>query len=67
VPLFNPRNQIWSDHFQWSNENRGILEGKTPCGLATIALLQINDSDMLTIRQLLARVGLFADLDVVAH
>lgn len=62
VPLFNPRVQVWSDHFQWSSQVRGVLEGKTPCGRATIALLQINDSDMLAIRQLLTRVGLFAEI-----
>jgi len=63
VPLFNPRTQLWSDHFQWSSRDSGVLEGKTPCGRATIALLQINDPDMLAIRQLLASVGLFAQID----
>ncbi|HTU22315.1 MAG TPA: HNH endonuclease signature motif containing protein [Gemmataceae bacterium] len=63
VPLFNPRTQVWSEHFQWSRQDRGVLDGKTPCGRATIALLQINDPDMLTIRQLLARVGLFPEIE----
>jgi hypothetical protein len=43
------------------------MEGKTPCGRATIALLQMNDPDMLAIRQLLASVGLFAEIDNDSH
>lgn len=62
LPLFNPRTQVWSDHFQWSNEERGVLEGKTPCGRATIAQLQMNDSEMVAIRQLLATLGLLPEI-----
>jgi hypothetical protein len=39
------------------------LQGKTSCGRATIGLLQINDADMLTIRQLLASAGLFTEIE----
>jgi hypothetical protein len=63
VPSFNPRTQVWTDHFQWSSQDRGVLDGKTPCGRATIAPLQINDPDMLAIRQLLSRVGLFPEIE----
>lgn len=62
VPLFHPRRQLWTDHFQWSVQELGVLEGKTPCGRATIALLHINDADMVAIRQLLATLGLFTEV-----
>jgi hypothetical protein len=64
VPLFRPRRDSWPDHFQWSVQEVGVLEGKTPCGRATIALLQINDPDMVAIRQLLATLGLFTEIHV---
>jgi hypothetical protein len=66
VPLFHPRRQIWLDHFQWSSQELGVLEGKTPCGRATIAQLHINDPDMVSIRQLLATLGLFTEIRVAA-
>jgi hypothetical protein len=34
--LFNPRRHKWSRHFRW---NGPILEGRTPIGRATIAVL----------------------------
>jgi hypothetical protein len=58
-PLFNPRTDVWAEHFQWSAQEAGVLEGKTPRGRATIARLQINDGDMVAIRRLLATLGLF--------
>ncbi|MHB1422667.1 MAG: HNH endonuclease [Gemmataceae bacterium] len=66
VHLFNPRRQMWLDHFQWSSQELGLLEGKTPCGRATIVQLHINDPDMAAIRQLLATLGLFAEIQT-AH
>ncbi len=39
VPLFNPRRDIWSEHFRLEN---GIFIGLTPNARATIRLLQIN-------------------------
>lgn len=50
--------------FQWSIETLGFLEGRTAIGRATIDRLQINDSDMVRLRQLLAELGLFAELQV---
>ena len=41
VPLFNPRQQVWDDHFEWMTN--GIeLRGKTPIGRATIHRLKLN-------------------------
>jgi hypothetical protein len=62
VPLFHPRRDLWADHFQWSIQERGVLEGKTARGRATIAQLHINAPDMVSIRQLLATLGLFTEI-----
>jgi hypothetical protein len=62
VPLFNPRTDLWSDHFQWSDKEPGTVQGKTVCGRATIARLQMNHPDLRAIRQLLAELGLFAEI-----
>ncbi len=62
-PLFHPRRDFWPVHFQWSDVDFGALEGMTASGRATIARLQINDPDMVTIRQLLARLGLFSEVN----
>lgn len=62
VPLYNPRLQVWSDHFEWSMETIGLLIGRTPCGRATIARLRMNDTDVVATRQLLAELGLFPEL-----
>jgi HNH endonuclease len=42
VPLFNPRQQIWSEHFVWSVDGRQII-GITPTGRATCKRLDMND------------------------
>ncbi|MCB8944649.1 MAG: HNH endonuclease [Ardenticatenaceae bacterium] len=41
VPLFNPRYQIWHDHFRW-HENGTIMVGLTAVGRATIEALSLN-------------------------
>lgn len=61
-PLFHPRVDVWQEHFQWSSESPGVLAGKTPRGRATISQLQMNAADMVAIRQLLATLGLFAEI-----
>lgn len=42
VLLFNPRQQIWLEHFLWSANGRTIV-GVTPTGRATCKRLDIND------------------------
>jgi hypothetical protein len=42
VPLFNPRQQQWSDHFIWTADGLKIV-GITPIGRATSARFDIND------------------------
>ena len=62
VALFNPRTDRWPEHFAWSSHDIGTLEGLTPIGRATIVRLQINHAHQLTIRKLLASVGLFPEV-----
>lgn len=62
VPLFNPRTQVWSEHFVWSDEDIGVLKGLTICGQATIARLQMNIPSVVAIRRLLAEAGLFDEV-----
>jgi HNH endonuclease len=50
VKLFNPRAQIWADHFQWAEDGIRIL-GKTPIGRATVGAIHLSDDpDALAVR-----------------
>lgn len=51
VPLFNPRADIWSEHFRIEN---GIFIGLTPNARATIRLLQINNVARIEERSILS-------------
>jgi HNH endonuclease len=42
LPLFNPRNQLWQDHFTWSGDATKIV-GTTAIGRATCDRLDMND------------------------
>ena len=41
VPLFNPRDQIWSEHFAWNGDGTLVL-GLTEIGRATLSRLRMN-------------------------
>lgn len=56
VPIFNPRRERWSEHFEWIADGTVIL-GKTPAGRATVAALQMNHPEMVITRRLWAAVG----------
>jgi hypothetical protein len=50
VKLFNPRTQIWSEHFFWTKDGLQIV-GKTPTGRATVKVLHLSDdADALEVR-----------------
>jgi hypothetical protein len=49
VKLFNPRWQIWNEHFEFSRDNTEII-GKTACGRATVESLQMNNFYQTTAR-----------------
>lgn len=50
VSLFNPRRQVWSEHFAWSGDGSRIL-GLTPIGRATVIALQLNNLIAVTVRR----------------
>ena len=47
--LFNPRTQLWNDHFCW-REDGIFISGLTPTGRATVAALQMNNEYILPAR-----------------
>ena len=58
VPLFHPRQQMWTQHFRWSSTAEHQIEGTTPCGRATVDRLMMNDPEMVGIRQVLVELGI---------
>lgn len=56
-PLFNPRQQVWAEHFRWDYTGLYLI-GRTVVGRATIAALQMNeDADALTVRSYWIEAG----------
>lgn len=49
IPVFNPRQMLWNEHFIWSKDALQVLP-KTEIGRITIELLQLNRPRILTIR-----------------
>lgn len=41
ISLFNPRLQVWSEHFEWT-EDSTLIRGLTSTGRATVTRLQMN-------------------------
>jgi hypothetical protein len=58
APLFNPRTQRWSAHFQWSERQAFVIEALSPTGQATIARLQMNHAEIVEVRRWLAHCGI---------
>lgn len=56
TPLFNPRRQVWHEHFVWSTDGLWIL-GLTAVGRATIATLALNRDRVINIREADKAVG----------
>lgn len=51
TPLFHPRKHVWEEHFVWV----GIeIHGTTPIGRVTVNVLDLNGSERIEFRQLLA-------------
>lgn len=63
VALFHPRTQCWADHFQWTLEPPYVLVGRSAQGRATVARLQMNHPDLVSIRRFLATLGMAWCLD----
>ncbi len=56
VPLFHPRQDIWREHFSWS-EDGGEIVGLTPIGRATIAAFNMNHREIIEARRRWVVVG----------
>lgn len=56
VPLFDPRQQRWQEHFVWSENHLRII-GLTPTGRATITLLHLNRPSLLRLRGALIAIN----------
>lgn len=50
APLFNPRTQQWSDHFQWSDDGSEMV-GMTAVGRATVTALRLNNEYLVASRR----------------
>lgn len=59
--LYNPRSDVWLDHFGWSTVAAFEIAGKTPIGRATANRLQMNRADVIVVRQLLGALGIFPE------
>jgi hypothetical protein len=58
VPLFNPRRDDWSGHFQWSIADSQWLEARSAIGRATLELLELNAPHRRQVRHGLMALGL---------
>jgi hypothetical protein len=56
VPIFNPRTQIWNEHFEMSKNGTQII-GKTPIGRGTVEALKLNDERVVAVRVEWVAVG----------
>jgi hypothetical protein len=56
VRLFHPREQRWARHFRWSVDFIQI-DGLTACGRATVAMLDLNHTELLEARRLWTNAG----------
>lgn len=54
--LFNPRRQVWSEHFRW-NETCDSIIGLSPTGRATVDALDLNRPILVIARQLWVEAG----------
>jgi hypothetical protein len=50
APLFNPRREVWAEHFAWI-EGGAHIAGRTPPGRATVAALALNRPLLVRARQ----------------
>jgi hypothetical protein len=58
VPLFNPRQEDWNEHFRLDAES-GLVRGVTGVGRAMVGLLQMNGELQLNARIAWMHLGLF--------
>ena len=54
--LFNPRTDLWSEHFRWSGAE---LVGTTDVGRVTVVVLRINRAEIVARRTVLMAEGAY--------
>ena len=57
VKLYNPRIDIWTDHFIWDQPKTSII-GISPIGRATVHCLKVNRPEAVNLREVLRRFGI---------
>jgi hypothetical protein len=62
VPLFNPRQQKWTRHFEWSADSTRII-GRTRSGRATVIALQMNHPTIVMTRSVWVSFGSHPPVD----
>ena len=62
TPLFNPRTQIWNEHFEF-NDDKAEITGKTVCGRATVIALRSNYEQAAIARRVWTSFGLYPPKD----
>ena len=50
VPLYDPRRQVWHEHFYW-NKDGALILGQTACGRATVVVIQLNNEHLVKARR----------------
>ena len=60
VLLFNPRKDIWNEHFKWNKEK---IVGTTNRGRATVQALKLNNEIILPVRKRWIAAGWFPPSD----
>lgn len=56
VPLYNPRKDVWKEHFAWNEDFTEII-GISPTGRATVKALKLNREGVRNLRQVLFGAG----------
>ncbi len=56
IPFFNPRTQVWGEHFGW-NEDYSHIIALTATGRVTVLALGLNRQILLELRAFLYRMG----------
>ena len=62
VAFFNPRDDKWNDHFQWSEDFLEV-EARTATGRVTILALDLNRRKLQNLRRVLIRSELHPPTD----
>jgi hypothetical protein len=64
VALFNPRSQVWYEHFRWNRNGTKII-GLTATGRATVGSLRLNNEEIVAARRLWVALGLHPPVEDV--